>query len=208
MATQTQTRTAPKQNQSVEQKAQHLRQLFADAPQYAKTALENSLAELTSFGSTPRARVESAGRTGIRQGKVSELTLIAPFALGGAARLRALLQLRDGSFDDTDLVGTVHDMRFVFLDNDTKLLFATAYDGEWDPYIDDFATKITDQMDVIFSACEGWPGIRSPKVKDWIVKYQITAEGWYVAHPDLTVRDISHVKRIGKAAEEFLDKIG
>ena len=37
---------------------------------------------------------------------------------------------------------------------------------------------------------------------------QGTAEGWYVAHPDLTVRDISHVKRIGKAAEEFLDKIG
>jgi hypothetical protein len=118
-----------------------------------------------------------------------------------------LLQLRDGSFDDTDKVGTVHDMRFVFLDNDTKLLFATAYDGDWDPYIDDFATKITDQMDVIFSACEGWPGIRSPKVKDWIVKYQITAEGWYVAYPDLTVRDIIKLRRIGKAVDEFLDKI-
>ncbi len=38
----------------------------------------------------------------------------------------------------------VHDMRFVFLDNDTKMLFATAYDGEWDAYIDDFATKIPD----------------------------------------------------------------
>ena len=204
----TQTVTKPQQNQTVEQRVQHLRQLFADAPQYAKTALEHSLKDLTSFGSKPRARVESAGRAGSRQGKVSELTLIAPFALGGAARLRALLQLRDGSFDDTDLVGTVHDMRFVFLDNDTKLLFATAYDGDFDPYIDDFATKITDQMDVIFSACEGWPGIRSPKVKDWIVKHQITAEGWYVAHPDLTVRDIHHIKRIGKAAEEFLDKIG
>ena len=35
-------------------------------------------------------------------------------------------------------------MRFVFLDNDTKLLFATAYDGEWDAYIDDFVTKIPD----------------------------------------------------------------
>jgi hypothetical protein len=152
--------------------------------------------------------VESAGRTGSRQGNVSELTLIAPFAPGGAARLRALLQLRDGSFDDTDRVGTVHDMRFVFLDNDTKLLFATAYDGEWDPYIDDFATKITDQMDVIFSACEGWPGIRSPKVKDWIDKHQITAEGWYVAHPDLTVAETGKLKRTGKALEEFLDKVG
>src|SRR5262249_25341775 len=173
----TQTPTKPQQNQTIEDKVKQLRQLYADAPEYAKTALENSLGELTSFGSKPRARMESAGRTGSRQGKVSELTMIAPFAPGGGARLRALLQFR---------VGSVHDMRFVFLDNDTKLLFATAYDGEWDPYIDDFATKITDQMDVIFSACEGWPGIRSPQVKDWIVKYQITAEGWYVAHPDLT----------------------
>jgi len=203
----TQTATRPKQNQTIEEKVQQIRQLYADAPQYAKTALENSIKDLASFGSAPRARVESAGRTGLRQGKVSELTLLVPFAAGGAARLRALLQLRDGSFDDTDKVGTVHDMRFVYLDNDTKLLFTTAYDGDWDPYIDDFATKITDQMDVIFSACEGWPGIRSPKVKDWIDKYQITAEGWYVAYPDLTVRDILRLQRVGKAVDEFLDRI-
>ena len=44
-------------------------------------------------------------------------------------------------------------------------------------------------MDIIFSAFEGWPGIRSPKVKDWIVKHQIPAEGWYVAHPDLSVAE-------------------
>jgi len=203
----TQTVTRSESDQTVEKKIQRLRELYATGPEAGKTALEKVLGELTSFASTTRARVESAGRTGVRQGKVSELLFIAPFAPGGAARLRALLQLRDGSFDDTDRVGTVHDMRFVFLDNDTKLLFATAYDGDWDPYIDDFATKITDQMDVIFTACEGWPGIRSPKVKDWIANHQIPAEGWYVAHPDLTVRDIHRLKRIGKAVDEFLDQV-
>ena len=40
-------------------------------------------------------------------------------------------------------------MRFVFFDNDTRMLFATAYDGEWDAYIDDFVTKIPDYMDII-----------------------------------------------------------
>jgi hypothetical protein len=195
-------------DQTLEKKVQRLREVYATGPEVGKTALEKVLGELTSFASTTRARVESAGRTGVRQGKVSELLFITPFAPGGAERLRALLQLRDGSFDDTDRVGTVHDMRFVFLDNDTKLLFATAYDGDWDPYIDDFATKITDQMDVIFTACEGWPGIRSPKVKDWIANHQIPAEGWYVAHPDLTVRDIHRLKRVGKAVDEFLDKVG
>ena len=122
--------------------------------------------------------------------------------------MRAVLRLLEGNFSAGTKVGTVHDMRFVFLDNDTKLLFATAYDDQWDPYIDDFATKIPDEMDVVFSACEGWPGIHSPDVKDWIVKHQIPAEGWFVAHPDLTVAETGRRKRVGKAVEEFLDKIG
>ena len=205
----TQTATTPKQDQGVEQAIRQMRELYADAPQYVKTALENALPEMMSLASEAQtSRTESAGRKGIRQGTVSEFAFIAPFAPGGAKRLHALLQLRDGNFSDTDRVGTVHDMRFVFLDNDTKLLFATAYDGEWDPYIEDFAAKITDQMDVIFSACEGWPGIHSPKVKDWIAGHQVPAEGWYVAHPDLTVAGTARVKRVGKAVDEFLDQVG
>ena len=61
-------------------------------------------------------------------------------------------------------------MRFVFLDDDTRMLFATAYDGDWDAYIDDFATKIPDFLDIIDSAWEGWPGIRSPEAKDYLAK--------------------------------------
>ena len=49
---------------------------------------------------------------------------------------------------------------------------------------------------------------RSPECPDWIANHQIQAEGWYVAHPDLTVRDIRRLKQVGRAAEEFLDKIG
>jgi hypothetical protein len=200
------TSTRPEED-TAEKKVEKLRELYANAPQFARTALENTLRDLAATAAQPRSRMESAGRTGSRQGKVSELTVIAPFAPGGAARLRALLQLRNGNYDDTDRVGTVHNMRFVFLDNDTKLLFATAYDGDWDVYIEDFVAKIPNEMDVLFSCWEGWPGIHSPKVKDWIAKYQITAEGWYVANPDLTVRDTRRVKRVGKAAEDFLDKI-
>ena len=205
MQAKTQKTTEPGVNPGIEQKIQKLRDVFSDAPQMAKTALENKIRDLASHMSEPRSRMESAGRTGSRQGKVSELTLILPFAPGGARRLRALLQAQNGNFDDADNVGTVHDMRFVFLD-DTKLLFATAYDGEWDPYIDDFATKIPDIMDIAFSAFEGWPGIHNPEVKDWIAKHQITADGWFVAN-DLTVAETRRLKRIGKAVDEFLDKI-
>jgi len=197
------------QDQSVEHTIQQLRALYADAPEMAKVALERALPSLKSQALEAQAsQTESAGRIGIRQGSVSELTVIAPFAPGGAKRLRSVLRLLNGNFSGGKKVGTLHDMRFVFLDNDTKFLFATAYDGAWDPYIDDFATKIPDEMDIIFSAFEGWPGIHSPDVKDWIVKHQIPAEGWYVAHPDLTVAESERVKRVGKAVDEFLDKIG
>src|ERR1700752_879693 len=196
-------------DQSVEQTIRQLREVYADAPEMAKVALERALPALKSQALEAQAsQTASAGRIGIRLGSVSELTVIAPFAPGGAKRLRTILRLLNGNFSGGKKVGTLHDMRFVFLDNDTKFLFATAYDGAWDPYIDNFAAKIPDEMDIIFSAFEGWPGIHSPKVKDWIVKHQIPAEGWYVAHPDLTVAESGRLKRVGKAVEEFLDKIG
>jgi hypothetical protein len=207
MATQPQKATTPEPDEAAEQKIQQLRELFADAPEIGKRALENVLGELTSQVAEPRYRVESAGRVGVRLGNVSELTMIFPFAPGGARRLRAFLQLLGGNLDGANKVGSLHDMRFVFLDNDTKLLFCTAFDGEWDPYIDDFATKIPDYLDILDCALEGWPGIRSPGAKDYLASHQINAEGWYVAHPDLTVADITRLKRVGEAADEFLDKL-
>jgi hypothetical protein len=207
MATPSQTASGPEQDQTVEQKIQQVRELYADGPELGRVALENVLGELTSQVSEPRSRMESAGRVGSRQGRVSELTIIAPFAPGGARRLRAFLRLLNGNFDGADKVGTLHDMRFVFLDNDTKLLFATAYDGEWDASIDDFVTKIPDYLDILSCGLEGWPGIRSPEAKDYLARHQVTAEGWYVANPDLTVAETRRLKRVGKALDEFLDKI-
>ena len=205
----TQAPTKPKQSQTLEEEVTRLRQLYADAPPVAKKALENAHDELMRQAVEAQASpTESAGRIGRRQGTVSELTLIAPFAPGGAERLRALTEFLRGNFGGGNKLGTLHDMRFVFLDNDTKLLFCTAYDGAWDPYIEDFAAKIPDEMDVVFSACEGWPGIRSGQaIKDWIAGHQIAAEGWYVASPNLTVRDTWRLERVGKAVDEFLDKI-
>jgi hypothetical protein len=204
----TQTQAESKEPADVEQKIQKLRELFADAPEVGKTALHNVLQRLASDAAmAPPPPVESAGRMGSRLGKVSELTIIVPFAPGGAARLRAFLRLFGGNLAGADDVGTVHDMRFVFLDNDTRMLFATAYDGDWDAYIDDFATKIPDFLDIIDSAWEGWPGIRSPEAKDYLARHQVSAEGWYVAN-DLTVAETRRLKRIGKAVDEFLDKVG
>ena len=203
-----QTLTKPEPDAATEGKIQKLRDLVADAPQIGKTAIENALHELRSQASDLPPAVESAGRIGARLGKVSELTIIVPLAPGGAQRLRAFLRVLRGNLSQgADKVGTLHTMRFVFFDNDTRLLFATAYDGDWDTYIDDFVTKIPDYLDIIDSAWDGWPGIRSPGAKDYLAKHQITAEGWYVAYPDLTVAEIKRHQRVANAVDELLDKI-
>ena len=206
MQAQTDMTRGSERDRIVEEKIQKVKELYADAPELGRIALEKGLPDLTrEFAAATGA--QSAGRIGARQGRVSELTGLFPFAKGGAKRLRGLLQLLDGNFQGADAVGTVHDMRFVFLDNDTKLLFATAYDGEWDAYIDDFVTKIPNALDLLFCDAVGWPGIRSPKAKDWIVEHQISAEAWYVASPNLTVAETRRLERIGKALDEFLDKV-
>jgi hypothetical protein len=199
--------TGSEQDAKVELKIKKVKELYSDAPELGKVALEKGLAALRHELAAATGK-QSAGRIGARQGRVSELTGIVPFAKGGARRLRGLLQLLEGNFQGADAVGSVHDMRFVFLDNDTKLLFCTAYDGDWDPYIEDFATKIPNAMDILLCNCEGYPGIRSPEVKDWIAKYQVSAEAWYVANPDLTVPETRRLKKLGKAVEEFLEQIG
>jgi hypothetical protein len=202
MATLEQTRT-----DQVAEKIKKVQQLYADAPEVGRVALKNGL-EALKQELTAAAQVQSAGRIGARQGKVSELTAIIPLGPGGGRRIRGLLDLLGGNFKGADVVGTLHDMRFVLLDNDTKLLFCTAYDGEWDAYIDDFVTKIPNSMDILFCNCAGWPGIRSPVIKDWLVKHQLTADAWYVASPNLTVAETKRLEKIGAAVDELLDKIG
>ena len=140
MATQAPSET--KQDHTAAQKVEQLRALFADAPELGKKALENALREIKSqVSETPPPAIESAGRVGARLGKVSELTIIVPLAPGGAKRLRAFLRLLGGNLNKGDKVGTLHDMRFVFFDNDTRMIFATSFDGDWDAYIDDFVNE-------------------------------------------------------------------
>ncbi|MEV8441690.1 hypothetical protein AB0425_30270 [Actinosynnema sp. NPDC051121] len=171
----------------------------------AKIALKLRIAEfLTDKQEQAEHAVTTAGRVGAKSGEVSELTIIVPLKPNGAARLRKFFKLVGGNLAGAGQVGTLHNMRFVFLDDDTKLLFATAYDGEWDPYIDDFATKIPEFMDYLFGNVVGWPGITSPEVKDFIVRHQIPAEAWFVAHPDITVADANRLKRLDAAVQSFL----
>jgi hypothetical protein len=146
-------------------------------------------------------------RPGAKAGQSSEFTLISRLKPGAADRVRALLA---GGFvgerqKNTDRIATVHDLRFVIFDNDTRIIFASTFDGGWDTYIDDFGGIIPDEIDLLFHEFEGYPGINSPGIKDWIVAQQVTAVGFYSAYPEATVRDVWKALKVKKAVDSLLD---
>ena len=148
-------------------------------------------------------------RPGLKAGRSNEFTLIMNLKPGGAERLRKKLA-SNSKFGNqnqvyADRMGTLHDLRFVIFDNDTRLLFATTFDDDWDAYINDFATLIPDLIDNVFEEVEDYPGIRSPDIKDYIVKYQITSTYFYSAYPDASVRDIRKAMKIERGLDVLLD---
>jgi hypothetical protein len=84
-------------------------------------------------------------------------------------------------------------------------LFTSTFDGAWDPYIDDFATRIPDLIDTVFEEVEDYPGIRSPNIKDYIVKSQVTSTYFYSAYSDASVRDIRKALKVEKGLDVLLD---
>lgn len=98
---------------------------------------------------------QSVGREpdgpGKRIGKVGEFTFIAPVKPGGADTFRKRLaasQLHAGYFEDQ--LGTVHDLRVVLFDNDTRLLFAASYDSDFRPCVADVIAKAAPWLDEMF----------------------------------------------------------
>jgi hypothetical protein len=148
-------------------------------------------------------------RPGIKAGKSNEFTLISKLKAGGAERVRKLLA--DGFTGErqknTDRISTVHDLRFVIFDDDTRIIFASTFDGDWDAYINDFGTMIPDEIDLLFHEFDGYPGIHSPDIKDWIVKQQVQAVGFYSAYPDASVRDVWKALKSKKALDALLDTV-
>jgi len=147
-------------------------------------------------------------RPGLKVGRSNEFTLISVLKPGGAERMRKLMAngFPEERQKNTDRLGTVHDLRFVFFDNDTRVIFASTFDGDWDQYLDDFATIVPDEIDLLFHEFEGYPGIHSPNIKDWIAKQQVTATAFYIAYPNASVKDLWKAMKIKDAFNNLLDE--
>ena len=149
-------------------------------------------------------------RPGISVGPTSEFTLFFRVRDGAGERLReAVRQLQDspgyrpGDYEVP--IATIHEARFVLFDDDTRLLFATSFDGPWDAYMEDFASNPLRLFDSIFRHVEGYSGLPDlAAVKRFIVSAQVTAGG-YSRNYGGTVKEIRKAQRVNAAFQRVLD---
>ena len=107
-------------------------------------------------------------------------------------------------------IKTIHFARWVFMDNNRKVFFASNYDGSHESYMDDFINKVGWGLNLTFSNAVGYPTTR------WIIKegahrehafkytqrrHQIPTEVWYKAYPGLTAVDLARNSRIRQSVE-------
>ena len=149
-------------------------------------------------------------RPGVGVGSTSEFSLFFRVRPGHENDLREAVRALQGSpgyrSGDYDLpIATIHEARFVLFDGGTRLLFATSFDGPWDAYMDDFASKPLQLFDSIFRYVEGYEGLPDLiAVKEFILSAQVTAGGYARNYPG-TVKEIRKALRVNEAFQQVLD---
>jgi len=149
-------------------------------------------------------------RPGVSVGSTSEFSLFFRVKPGHEDALReavgALQRTPGYRPGDYDLpIATIHEARFVLFDDDTRLLFATSFDGPWDAYMVDFASKPMQLFDAIFRHVEGYEGLPDlAALTDFILSAQVTAAG-YARNYGGTVKEIRKAERVNNAFQQVLD---
>ena len=147
---------------------------------------------------------------GLRVGSASEFSLFFKVLPGHTEALRdALTDLQHSpgySPGDYEMpIAVIHEARFVLFDDGERLLFATSFDGSWDSYMVDFASKPLQLFAAIFQHVEGFGGLPDlDAVKDFILGAQVTAAAYARNYPG-TVKELRKAGRLNKAFQQVLD---
>jgi hypothetical protein len=167
----------------------------------AATVIEN---ERTAMSQHLTRQPDGPGK---RIGKKGEISGIGKVAPSGAKLFRERLpqiQAEAGYWEKR--VGTVHDFRVTLIDNDTRILFSIVYDGDFKPYIKDILREAGPWLDQIFlGVWDGFKGSQDRESVEELLGFAFECDLFFVANPDVTVRDVAKMKRLSSAVSELLD---
>jgi hypothetical protein len=98
-------------------------------------------------------------------------------------------------------VRTIHFARWVVIDGNRRILFASNYDGSLESYMDDFIDKVAFGLNAVFSNGVGYPQTNwlvldgatdELAFKSLLRARQVPTPVWYSAYPDLTADNIAN----------------
>jgi hypothetical protein len=155
---------------------------------------------------TPTVASQPDG-VGKRVGQIAEITVLGTVKPGGADRFRQNgAKYQAGAFYYEKLVGTVHDFRVTFINNDTQAILAVTYDGDFKPYMADLAANAAPWFDEMFAdVLEGYPGFTDPGFLEWLTPQIVEADMWYASNPSMTVTDTTKAQKVMQAFGALLD---
>jgi hypothetical protein len=159
-------------------------------------------------------------RKGRKTGVVNELSIFLKVKPGHEKQTRAVFTGDDADVDRPakatkllNSVGTVHEARIVLFDDDTRLLIATSFDGDWDVYIDDFArTLVLQDWQRFLIHCQGYPdadgaaSISLFEQKEFLTAHQVTAARYDRSYPDVTSKQVVKALRVQTVFQQLLDE--
>lgn len=111
----------------------------------------------------------------------------------------------------------VHDIRLALFDNDTRLVWLTSFDTEWDPYIDDtFAVRnnVVEYGKILQHTVEAPEGIADPNsqlqkspgpIKEIFLANRVVAAGFAPTFPNATTWGVKKGERLLEAFQKVLD---
>jgi hypothetical protein len=104
-------------------------------------------------------------------------------------------------------LNTIHFARWVPMDNNRRLFFASNYDGSLESYMNDFIDKAAFGLNAIFSNGDGFPrtaylfcgGIMDEQAyKRFLPTRQVQSRVWYSAYQGLSTKNIANNSEIRK----------
>src|SRR5262245_36815107 len=151
---------------------------------------------------------------GLRHGVVSEVSAYFHVKPGHEAALRAAIDRFQGALHKAppELIQRfgLQDMRHVIFDNGTRLNWATSFETDWEPYIDDSVTTfgIKTWYDW-FQYCEECPedflDLTLPKLRAFIQSGQVQAAGFFKTISNTTTPELRKAIRVQNALEQVID---
>src|SRR5262245_12665507 len=165
---------------------------------------------------TQETRVPNAkSGLGARHGVKSEATALFTVKPGHAEELRAACRrfaakLKTAPFDVLQRIG-LHYTRLVVVNDGRNLIWLTAFDTDFAPYVDDGVQMFGvgtwyDWLQHCSECPDGFERFTGPQVREVILRCASTADGYFEAFPDLTMAEIKKCQRVRAALEQVLEQ--